>query len=188
MQPADRDTILINAAAHYRQFMQILGLPLNEETELTPMRVAKMFLDEFCFYNGGLFEVAFFNRKNYDQYVVVRDIQFSSICEHHHLPFSGVVHVGYHPKEWLAGLSKLPRVVRYYSGRPQLQEHLVVEVAEYLFQQLDPYVVMVVAEASHSCMACRGVRDPKSKTITSKFITDEDYDFDKDEMLSLMRD
>lgn len=174
------------AAVHYRRFMEALELPLNDETETTPYRVAKMFHMEFCSHNGEPPEVKLFKRKAYDQYIVVRDIQFSSLCEHHHLPFTGVVHVGYHPREWLAGLSKIPRVVRYFASRPQLQEHLVVEVAEYLYSRLSPFAVMVIADGTHSCMSCRGIRDPKSRTITSKIIEADDAGFDKQEMLMLM--
>jgi GTP cyclohydrolase I len=163
--------------------MKALGLPLTAETEDTPARVAKMFAQEFCSFNGHPPEVAKFRRKDYDQYVVVRGITVNSLCEHHHLPFSGSIHVGYHPKEWLAGLSKIPRVVRYFAARPQLQEHLVVMIAEYLMKQLDAHGVMVVCEASHSCMRVRGVMDPCSDTVTSKIIGQ----LDKAEMLVLMR-
>jgi len=106
-------------------------------------------------------------------------------CEHHHLPFSGVIHVGYHPREWLAGLSKIPRVVHYFAGRPQLQEHLVSEIAAYLMKELDPHGVMVVCRASHSCMRVRGVRDPRSETVTSKILPGPAA-LDKDEMMRMM--
>ena len=165
--------------------MQALGLPLNEETDSTPYRVARMFSNEFCSHNGSPPDVALFKRKNYDQYIVVKDIEFVSLCEHHHMVFEGVVHVGYHPKEWLAGLSKIARVVKYFSGRPQLQEHLVVQIAEYLFKMLTPHGVMVVAEARHSCMSCRGIRSARAQTVTSKLIEAAEG-IDKSEMMRLM--
>jgi GTP cyclohydrolase IA len=175
-----------SAARHYLAFMKALNLPINEETRDTPMRVARMFANEFCSFNGSPPLVAKFKRKDYDQYVVVRDVTVHSLCEHHHLPFSGVMHVGYHPKEWLAGLSKIPRVIRYFAGRPQLQEHLVTQVAEYLMSELDPHGVMVVCQASHSCMRVRGVQDPCSETVTSRVIESRNQRLDKTEMLALM--
>jgi GTP cyclohydrolase I len=174
------------AAEHYRRFMEVIGLPLNEETDDTPYRVARMFLNEFCSFNGGAPPVAKFRRRDYDEYVVSNDIEFSSLCEHHHMPFTGTICVGYHPNEWLAGLSKIPRVVRHFASRPQLQEHLVTEIAEYLFQELEPHAIMVVAKAWHSCVSCRGVRSTRNQTVTSKIIQAEDHGMDKAEMLVLM--
>lgn len=182
----ERKARLYRASAAYLKFMEELGLPLNEETKGTPDRVARMFLDDFTSHDAAPPKVALFNRKNYDQYVVIRDVEFSSICEHHHLPFSGVFHFGYHPQQWLAGLSKVPRVVKHFASRPQLQEHLTVEIAEYLFHQLKPFGVMVVGRATHSCMACRGVRSILSQTVTSKIITRPKVRMDKVELLKLM--
>jgi len=171
------------AAAFYTEFMIALGMPINDETVDTPKRIARMFSTDFSSFRKNPPQVALFNRQMYDQYIVIKDIQFSSLCEHHHLPFIGVAHVGYHPDQWLAGLSKVPRVVQHFAGRPQLQEHLTVQIADYLFEQLKPFGVMVVIEASHSCMSCRGIRDPRSRTYTSKFLGK----VDKSEMLALMR-
>jgi GTP cyclohydrolase I len=183
--PKTRQARLNLAAKHYRAFMQALAIPLNDETEETPMRVARMFYDEFASHNGLPPRVAKFKRQGYDQFVVSRKIHFASICEHHHLPFVGRMYVGYHPKDWLAGLSKISRVVRYFAARPQLQERLVVDVANYLYKELDPHVVMVVAVASHACVQCRGVQDIDSDTVTSRIVP-EDFEFDKQEMLRLM--
>lgn len=181
-----RAKTLEQAASHYRAFMETLGLPLTEETESTPLRVARMFLDDFTSFNGQAPQVAKFKRANYDQYIVVRDIQFSSLCEHHHMPFWGLVHIGYHPQDWLAGLSKFSRVVKYFSSRPQLQEHLTAQIAEYLDAQLHPRALIVVASAEHSCVKCRGARDPRSQTITSKIIKQPGVVLSKDEMFRLM--
>jgi GTP cyclohydrolase I len=173
------------AAKHYLAFMRALQLPVNEDTQDTPLRVARMFSEEFCSFNGGAPKVAKFKRKDYDQYVVVRNIEYASLCEHHHLPFEGMIHVGYHPREWLAGLSKIARVVRYFAGRPQLQEHLVRQIAEYLMDELNPHGVMVVAFARHACMSCRGVRAMSSETVTSTVLPDHGA-IDKREMMLLM--
>jgi GTP cyclohydrolase I len=171
------------AARHYRNFMKAAGLPLAGEAGKTPERVARMFVTEFCSHNGHPPAVALFDARGYDQYVVERDIRFSSLCSHHHLPFAGSMCVGYHPKRWLAGLSKIPRVIRYFAARPQLQEHLATEVAEYLYRELQPYGLLVVVEGLHSCMQCRGVMDPQTRTITSKLLGN----LDKHEMLTLMK-
>jgi GTP cyclohydrolase IA len=105
--------------------------------------------------------------EQYDELVLVRDISFNSMCEHHLLPFIGVAHVGYLPRGKVVGLSKLARVVEEVSRRPQVQERMTHQVADLLQQELDPKGVIVVIEASHSCMTIRGIRKPGSLTITS---------------------
>ena len=88
--------------------------------------------------------------------VIVRDIDFDSICEHHWLPFSGKVTVGYVPNDKVIGLSKIPRVVKYFSKKPQLQEQLTTEIGEFLFDLLEPHALFVEVEATHQCVKCRG--------------------------------
>lgn len=171
------------AAQYYKKFMEAVGLPFDADSQETPARVSRMFFNEFSSYHQDPPKVALFPAKGYDQYVTENEIQFSSLCSHHHLPFSGLVYFGYHPKTWLAGLSKIPRVVRHFSQRPQLQEHLTCNIADYLFEELKPHGVMVVIEASHACMQCRGIRDPRSCTVTSKIRGE----VDKEEMLSLFK-
>jgi GTP cyclohydrolase IA len=97
----------------------------------------------------------------------VSDIAFSSLCEHHLLPFVGVAHVAYLPGERIVGLSKLPRVVEHWARRPQVQERLTAEVADWLEDELRPRGVGVVIEATHMCMSLRGVRQPGATTTTS---------------------
>lgn len=174
---------LIRAALHYRRFMEALKLPLNDETADTPLRVARMFGEEFCSHHSEPPKVALFSAKGYDQYVVETGIQFVSLCEHHHLIFQGEVSVGYHPDKKLAGLSKIPRAVEYFASRPQIQERLVMDIADYLFEQLQPHGLMVVAKATHSCVNCRGVRSRKAQTITSQVVGEQ---MDKEEMMKLM--
>jgi GTP cyclohydrolase I len=108
----------------------------------------------------------FFTEK-YDEMVLVRDIAFDSMCEHHMLPFSGVAHIGYIPNGKVVGLSKLARVVEVVSHRPQVQERMTEDLANLLIEELDVKGVAVVIEATHSCMTIRGVRKPGSVCVTS---------------------
>jgi GTP cyclohydrolase I len=105
--------------------------------------------------------------EDYDEMVLVRDIQFTSMCEHHLLPFSGVAHVAYIPKGRVTGLSKLARVVEEVARRPQVQERMTDTIADLIEQELESSGVAVVIEAEHSCMSIRGVRKPGAKTVTS---------------------
>lgn len=134
----------------------------------TPGRVARMYSELFVGLRvdpGRHLKKVF--AEQYDELVLVRDITFNSMCEHHLLPFIGTAHVGYLPRGKVVGLSKLARVVEEVSHRPQVQERMTHQVADLLQQELDPKGVVVVIEASHSCMTIRGIRKPGSLTITS---------------------
>lgn len=152
-----------------REILAAVGEDPDREGLLeTPARVARMYAELF----GGLhlqpgrhLQRTF--AEQYDELVLVRDISFNSMCEHHLLPFIGVAHVGYLPRGKVVGLSKLARVVEEISQRPQVQERMTHQVADLLQQELDPKGVVVVIEASHSCMTIRGIRKPGSVTITS---------------------
>jgi GTP cyclohydrolase I len=131
----------------------------------TPRRVAKAYREllsprPFTF-------TTFPNEEGYDELVLVADIPFASLCEHHLLPFTGVAHVGYVPGERLVGLSKLPRAVEHFARRLQVQERLTMQIADLLGDRLRPRGVGVVLSAEHSCMALRGVRAPGTRTVTS---------------------
>lgn len=134
----------------------------------TPARVARMYAELF----GGLHEdprrhlKKFFDEK-YDEIVLVRDISFNSMCEHHLLPFMGKAHIGYLPNGRVIGLSKLARVVEVVARRPQVQERMTETIADLLVEELAAKGVAVVIEASHSCMTIRGVRKPDSWCVTS---------------------
>ena len=136
----------------------------------TPKRLAKMYEEIF----SGLHEdpekhlEIYFQDEKYDELVLVKDIPFYSMCEHHLVPFFGKAHVAYLPKNGkLTGLSKLARVVETVAKRPQLQERITATVADTLMKKLEPYGVIVVIEAEHMCMTMRGVQKPGSKTVTS---------------------
>jgi GTP cyclohydrolase I len=117
------------------------------------------------------FELTTFpNDERYDELVLVRDIPLRSVCEHHLLPFVGVAHVGYLPGTRILGLSKLARVVGHFAARPQVQERLTKQIAEWLEHALHPAGVGVVIEAEHTCMTLRGVQAAGSTTITSTLV------------------
>jgi GTP cyclohydrolase I len=103
-----------------------------------------------------------------NQMIVVRDVEFSSICAHHLLPFYGKAHVGYLPNELMVGLSKIPRVVDFFAHRPSVQEKLTADIASFLKHKLSAMGVAVVVEARHTCMACRGVRKHNGAMVTSE--------------------
>ncbi|NUQ63952.1 MAG: GTP cyclohydrolase I FolE [Pirellulales bacterium] len=142
--------------------------PDREGLRETPGRVARMYAEMF----GGLHEdprlhlQKFFTEK-YDEVVLVRDISFNSMCEHHMLPFMGKAHIGYLPDGRVVGLSKLARVVEVVAKRPQVQERMTETIADLLMEELQARGVAVVIEAIHSCMAIRGVRKPGSMCVTS---------------------
>jgi GTP cyclohydrolase IA len=146
--------------------MDALGVDRRTEAlRDTPRRVASAFAE---FLEPITFRATTFpNDGGYDELVVVSDIAFSSLCEHHLLPFVGVAHVGYLPGERIVGLSKLPRLVEHRARRLQVQERLTSEVADWIERTLRPRGVGVVMEATHMCMSLRGVRQPGALTTTS---------------------
>ena len=166
-EPVDIERI----EAAVAEILEALGEdPQRDGLLRTPARVAKMYAEVFA----GLredpehhFEVQF--EAGHDEMVMVKDIPFYSMCEHHLLPFVGQAHVAYVPGEHgkITGLSKLARLVEAYARRPQVQERLTSQVADKLMQALDPRGALVVIEAEHLCMSMRGVQKPGSLTLTS---------------------
>ena len=139
--------------------------PADESLRDTPRRVAAAYEEML---SPEPFEVTTFpNDGAYDELVVVRDIPFHSLCEHHLLPFQGVAHVGYLPGERIVGISKLARVVDHFARDLQVQERLTAQVAGWLQRRLSPKGVGVVLEAEHLCMSIRGAAKPGSRTMTS---------------------
>ena len=157
--------------AAVREILLAIGEdPTRDGLQKTPRRVARMYAEVF----SGLredpqhhLEVQF--ESGHNEMVMVRDIPFYSMCEHHLLPFSGLAHVAYIPSDAgiITGLSKLARLVEAFALRPQVQERLTTQVADKLMEVLTPSGVLVVVEAEHQCMAMRGVRKPGALTITS---------------------
>ena len=146
--------------------------PLRDGLAGTPGRVRRMYgeltagyqIDPDALINGACFEV------DYDEMVVVRNIEFFSLCEHHLLPFYGRAHVGYLPRGRVIGLSKIPRIVDMYAHRLQVQERLTVQIADFLMERIEPKGVGCVVEASHLCTMMRGVRKQQASMVTSSML------------------
>ena len=157
---------------HYRSIITLLGEDAEREGLLkTPERVAKAMLTLTKGYHMDPHEVlrsAKF-QEEYSQMVIVKDIDFFSLCEHHMLPFFGKAHVAYIPKKYITGLSKIPRVVDIFARRLQIQERMTMQIKDCIQRTLDPLGVMVVIEAQHMCMQMRGVEKQNSLTTTSDF-------------------
>ncbi len=151
------------AAGH---FLRALGVSTDSESlRDTPRRMAHAYAELF---SPRPFDLTTFpNDEGYDELVLARSIPVRSVCEHHLLPFVGTAHVGYLPGQRILGLSKLARVVEHFACRPQVQERLTKQIADWLQTQLDPKGVGVVIEAEHTCMTLRGVRATGSTTLTS---------------------
>jgi len=177
---ADRDSNLIpngddtlramKIASHVGSILELLNLDRNDPNlKQTPERVAKLYLEMF----HGLVEGAeptitmFPNEENYQAMVMERDIPFYSMCAHHLVPFYGHAHIAYIPNKRIVGLSKLPRILEFYAKRPQIQERMTEQVADYLWTKLEPLGAMVVIEARHLCVEMRGVKKHGALTITS---------------------
>lgn len=156
----------------FKEIMEILNLDLEDDSLAeTPKRVAKMFTNEIFW---GLDFEAFpkcttvINKMGYDEMVVEKNITVKSNCEHHFLPIVGSAYVAYIPKEKVLGLSKMPRIVEYFSRRPQIQERLTEQVYHALQYILETDDIAVVIDAAHMCVSQRGVEDTSAETTTSK--------------------
>jgi len=165
----ERPSGRIDAAAAERAVADLLVAlgrdPADVHLAETPRRVAAAFGELLT--PTPFRATTFPNDEGYDELVLARDVPFSSLCEHHLLPFSGVAHVGYLPGDRIVGLSKLARVVEHHARDLQVQERLTQQVADWLERELRPKGVGVVLEAEHLCMSLRGVRASGSRTVTS---------------------
>jgi GTP cyclohydrolase IA len=153
-----------------REIIEALGEdPEREGLVETPQRMAKFYAEVFegLHRDPGDVVDAFFGEEHYQEIVMVREIPFYSMCEHHFVPFHGEAHVAYMPRGRVTGLSKLARLVDGFARRPQMQERLTAQVADALNERLDPLGVLVVIEAEHLCMSMRGVKKPGATTVTS---------------------
>ena len=160
-------------ALHFEAIMDTLGLDLSDDSlKGTPQRVAKMYVKEIF---GGLLPdnkprmAVFENKYKYNEMLVEKNIDVYSTCEHHFLPIVGRAHVAYISNGSVIGLSKINRIVQYYSKRPQVQERLVVQIARELQEALDTQDVAVLIEGKHLCVSSRGIEDTSSSTITAEY-------------------
>jgi GTP cyclohydrolase IA len=140
----------------------------------TPARLARMYMEETfsgCYKPEPRFTV-FPNTKKYDELILMKDIRIVSTCSHHIQPFTGICHIGYlpSPKGLICGASKLVRIAHWFALRPQIQEELTAQIAEYLMKKLKPLGVVVIIEAQHGCMTNRGVKEYNAKMVTSKLL------------------
>lgn len=177
-------------ADHYKEILRLLGEDAERDgLQKTPMRVAKAmqvltrgyWQDPRKVLTDALFE------EKYNQMVIVKDIDFFSMCEHHLLPFYGKAHVAYIPNGYITGLSKIARVVDIYSHRLQVQERLTQQIKDCIQETLKPLGVMVVVEAKHMCMQMRGVEKQNSITTTSDFSGAFNQAKTREEFMNLLR-
>lgn len=172
MQSEDYEKKQAGLKEHYKAIITLLGEDTEREGLLkTPERVAK----SMCEFTSGYFQdpcqvlASARFKEDYRQMVIVKDIVFYSLCEHHLLPFFGKVHVAYIPDSYITGLSKIARVVDIFARRLQIQERFTMQIKDCIQQTLNPLGVMVVVEAQHMCMQMRGVQKQSSVTTTSDF-------------------
>lgn len=182
--------VIDNLKTHYKSILDLLGEdPEREGLIKTPERVAKA----MCFLTKGyhidpkeVLRSAMF-KEDYNQMVIVKDIDFFSLCEHHMLPFYGKAHVAYIPNGYITGLSKIARVVEVYARRLQVQERLTLQIKECIQETLNPLGVMVVIEAHHMCMQMRGVEKQNSITTTSDFTGAFNQAKTREELMNLIK-
>lgn len=176
---------------HYRQILGLLGEDAEREgLAKTPQRVARAMqtltrgyrMDPKAVLNSAKF------KEDYSQMVIVKNIDFYSLCEHHMLPFFGKVHVAYIPNGYITGLSKIARVVDIFSHRLQVQERMTSQIKECIQETLNPLGVMVVVEAQHMCMQMRGVEKQNSITTTSDFTGAFNQAKTREEFMNLIRE
>ena len=178
--PLNKEAIAISDADkikkigyHFEKIMEIMGLDLDDDSlKGTPNRVAKMYINEI--FSGlntkNLPKMSLFpNNYQYDGMLVEKDIEVYSTCEHHFVPIIGKAHVAYIAGDNIIGLSKINRIVQFYSKRPQVQERLTIQILNELKKVLNTEDIACIIEAKHLCVNMRGVRDTKSSTITAKY-------------------
>jgi len=181
LQPVPGRNFTETAEHHYIEFLKSLGIwdKMEDEPRLrTPARVVEAYLE---FFGNKLTPINFTTfpipQGECPRFVAVCNITFASLCAHHHLPFTGVCHVGYLPGDRVAGLSKIPRVVEHLTHGAMIQEDVTEGVADYLEENLDPVGVIVVMDAEHTCMSLRGVRKPghRARTMAMRGTLPHDY-------------
>ena len=190
MNGEDRERRLDGLKECCSTMLELIGEDTGREGLLkTPERVARAILDTTAGYNEdpeAILRAAMF-KEDYSQMVIVKDIDFYSLCEHHILPFFGKVHVAYIPNGYITGLSKIARVVEVFSRRLQVQERMTLQIKECIQKTLNPLGVMVVVEAQHLCMQMRGIKKQNSVTTTSDFCGAFNQAKTREEFMNLLR-
>ena len=190
MNDKDREMRIEGLKDCCSRMLELIGEDnLREGLVKTPERVARAILDTTAGYNEdpeAILRAAMF-KEDYSQMVIVKDIDFYSLCEHHILPFFGKVHVAYIPNGYITGLSKIARVVEVFSRRLQVQERMTLQIKECIQKTLNPLGVMVVVEAQHLCMQMRGVKKQNSITTTSDFCGAFNQAKTREEFMTLLR-
>ena len=190
MDDKDREARIEGLKECCGKMLELIGENNQREGLLkTPERVARAILDTTAGYNEdpeAILRAAMF-KEDYSQMVIVKDIDFYSLCEHHILPFFGKVHVAYIPNGYITGLSKIARVVEVFSRHLQVQERLTLQIKECIQKTLNPLGVMVVVEAQHLCMQMRGVKKQNSVTTTSDFCGAFNQAKTREEFMNLLR-
>lgn len=184
------DAVQNELQEHVKRILELMGEDASREGLLkTPQRVARAMATLTCGYSQD--PVALLNsakfKEDYSQMVIVKDINFYSLCEHHMLPFYGRVHVAYIPNGYITGLSKIARVVDCFSHRLQVQERMTLQIRQAIQEALQPLGVMVVVEAQHMCMQMRGVEKQGSVTTTSDFCGAFNQAKTREEFLQLIK-
>ncbi|MDR0575505.1 MAG: GTP cyclohydrolase I FolE [Tannerella sp.] len=192
MKPSCESSEITQALSeHYKEIIRLLGEnPEREGLKKSPERVAKAMQFMLQGYEKDPVEAlksAMFLEEDYKQMVIVKDIDFFSLCEHHMLPFFGKVHIAYIPRKYITGLSKIPRIVDIFARRLQIQERMTLQIKECIQQTLNPLGVMVVVEAQHMCMQMRGVEKQNSLTTTSDFTGSFQQAKTREEFMNLIK-
>ena len=185
------DAVQNELQEHVKRILELMGEDASREGLVkTPQRVARAMATLTCGYSQD--PVALLNsakfKEDYSQMVIVKDINFYSLCEHHKLPFYGRVHVAYIPNGYITGLSKIARVVDCFSHRLQVQERMTLQIRQAIQEALQPLGVMVVVEAQHMCMQMRGVEKQGSVTTTSDFCGAFNQAKTREEFLQLIKE
>ena len=171
--PEEKETMLFNASHYYGEFLKALGFDYAKDPQTidTPKRVAKAWIDDLV--RGSMSEApsitTFPNEEHYNGIVIQTGIKVNSMCAHHNLPFYGYAAVAYIPKNRVIGLSKLNRIVDWFSRRPQMQESLTAQIHRFLVDKLDCVNVAVSISGHHLCCGMRGIQHPESMMTTNKF-------------------
>jgi len=166
----DRTAMIECLTGTFENMLELMGISKDDpQTKETPGRMAKMYVNELC---SGLYDeepkiTVFPNTKEYDEMVLLGPVQIKSICSHHFIPFIGNAYIAYIPDKKVIGISKLARICKWFMRRPQIQEELTKQIADYLQEKLSPKGVAVFIEAQHLCMTARGVEEHASQMKTS---------------------